>query len=257
MKTLKLGKHIIEQYDSIEELPMSRYQKFSKFLLVDAGVGSDAEHFMEHANRIASFIRVGDKESALKEVENMAQCVQLIISDVSPAFMAFLALIKSVDGEEVQDLTEEGLSKLRSKVDDLPAGLMFGRLAEAKKKLESELRLYFPSLFDSSDEKEYFLLLKRKALVIADQLKRKDLRYHAEELKELDDRMVSFSKPMSFSGSESAEIKSDRQYHDGCLVISSQTGMDPYNLTVLEYYNALGFIQARQKERRKNGKRKR
>lgn len=256
MTVLEIGKHKLEQYDSIEELPMSRYQKFSKFLLVDAGLGSDTEHFVEHANRIAAFIRSDKKEDALKEVRNMVQCVQLITSEISPAFLAFAALIKTVDGEPVEDLSEAGLTRITEKLSDIPAGIMFEKLGELKKKLESELMLYFPKIFESSETKEYYAALKTKALILLDQLEKKDLDYRKEELEAISDKLLTFSLPMTFTGPNSLEIRSDKQYHDGCMVIASQTSMDAARLTVLEYYNALDFIQDKQKKQKKNGRTK-
>lgn len=257
MKTLKLGKHTIEQYDSIDELPMARYQKFSKFMLVDAGLGSDIDHFAEHANRIAAFIRADRKEDALKEIRNMVQCVNLICNEVSPAFLAYASLIKSIDGEAFDDLSEDGLLKVKDKLADVPFVDLFAKLGEVKKKLESELTLYFPRLFESSDTKEYYTLLKKKAQLIAEQLQKKDLYYQKEELDAIDDQLLTFSPPMVFTGPNSMEIKSDKQYHDGCLVITSQTHTDASRLTVLEYYNALNFIQDKQKKQQKDAKKHR
>ena len=45
MKKVKLGGHKVEIYDSIDELPMVRFHKYSKMLMVDAGVGSDINDF--------------------------------------------------------------------------------------------------------------------------------------------------------------------------------------------------------------------
>lgn len=254
MKTLKIGNHTLEQYDSIDELPMCRYQKFNKFLLVDAGLGADADHFAEHANRIAAFIRSDRKEDALKEIRNLVQCVQLISSEINPAFLAFVSLVHSVDGEIVSDLSESGLAHLADKLSDLPAGVVFEKLSDSKKKLESELTLYFPKIFESSETKEYYNLLKSKALILADQLIKKDLSYRKEELETVSDRLLTFSPPMTFVGPNSLEIRLDKQYRDGCLVIASQMSVDVNSLTVLEYYNALDFIQEKQKKQRKHGK---
>lgn len=257
MKTLKLGKHTIEQYESIDELPMVRYQKFNKFMLVDAGLGSDAEHFAEHANRIAAFIRSDRKEDALKEIRNLVQCVNLICNEVSPAFLAYASLVKSIDGQDFDDLSEEGLLRVKDQLSDVPFVDLFARLGEIKKKLESELTLYFPRIFESSEVKEYYALLKKKAQLVAEQLQRKDLDYRSEELQSLEDKILTFSPPMVFTGPESLEIKSDKQYHDGCLVIASQTHIDVARLTVLEYYNALNFIQDKQKKQLKDAKKNR
>ena len=41
MRKIVLAKHKVELYDSIDELPIVRFHKYNKMLLIDAGVGSD------------------------------------------------------------------------------------------------------------------------------------------------------------------------------------------------------------------------
>lgn len=55
MKTLKLAGKTIEVYDDIENLPVTRFHKYNKMLLVDAGIGSDIADFDKHISRIAAF----------------------------------------------------------------------------------------------------------------------------------------------------------------------------------------------------------
>ena len=51
MRELKIGKHSLKIYDSIEELPIVRHHKFSKLMLIDANVGSDISDFDAHLER--------------------------------------------------------------------------------------------------------------------------------------------------------------------------------------------------------------
>ena len=60
MKTLKLAGKTIEVYDDIENLPVTRFHKYNKMLLVDAGIGSDIADFDRHISRIAAFLAKND-----------------------------------------------------------------------------------------------------------------------------------------------------------------------------------------------------
>lgn len=51
MKECIINKHNVVLYDSIDELPMLRFHKYNKMLLVDAGVGSDLSDFDRHIER--------------------------------------------------------------------------------------------------------------------------------------------------------------------------------------------------------------
>ena len=45
MVTIKIGTHDVEMYDSIDELPIIRFHKYQKLLLVDSGIGADINSF--------------------------------------------------------------------------------------------------------------------------------------------------------------------------------------------------------------------
>ena len=51
MKTVKIGERTVEIYDAIDELPMLRFHKYNKMLLVDAGIGSDLQDFDTHIEK--------------------------------------------------------------------------------------------------------------------------------------------------------------------------------------------------------------
>lgn len=71
MKEIEIGKHTVEIYDSIDELPIKRFHKFNKYLLIDAGVGSDLNSISEKINRIVRFIDKEDKANAKIELDNL------------------------------------------------------------------------------------------------------------------------------------------------------------------------------------------
>ena len=52
MVKAKIGKHEVEIYDTIEELPMVRFHKYQKLLLIDAGIGSDITAFDQRGEKI-------------------------------------------------------------------------------------------------------------------------------------------------------------------------------------------------------------
>lgn len=51
MKHIQLDNLNIELYENIEDLPIGRFHKFNKMLLIDAGVGSDIHDFDIHIEK--------------------------------------------------------------------------------------------------------------------------------------------------------------------------------------------------------------
>ena len=73
MKKMTLGMHKVVMYDSIEELPIVRFQKYNKMLLLDAGLGSDVSALDGHLARVSEYIKANDLANAAAEIDNLRQ----------------------------------------------------------------------------------------------------------------------------------------------------------------------------------------
>lgn len=233
------GKNIL-LYDSIDELPIINFQKYNKFLLIDTGIGSDADSIDKHISRIARYIK-DDVPMALKELQNMRQNMFMITNEISPKNMAFAALIHSIDGKKVEDLTDENLKSILEELNFIPHGLLYKIVEGVKKKIQEELELYFPKDFVRANEKENYDKLKRRTLLVLDGIITGYT--HKAEIEEIDDYFFKQSKPITFSGSESAEIAYDKQFETMCTLIAQKVGLDAKKMTVLQFYNTIFTIK--------------
>lgn len=135
MKTLLLNKKIIKVYDSIDEMPIVNFQKYNKYLLIDSGIGSDADDIDSHIVKIAKFIRAGDNKKALQELQNMRQNMYMVNNEISPKYLAFAALIHSIDGKELTDLSDDGLKEVLNRIKKIKHSKIIEFLYSLKKKL--------------------------------------------------------------------------------------------------------------------------
>lgn len=134
MKTIQAGGHKIEIYDAIDELPIKRFHKFNKYLLVDAGVGSDLNDINEKIGRISIYVEKQDKVNARIELDNLRQALYLTAQETNLKHLAFMVLIKSVDGKEVTDLSDEGVRNLQKYFEEQPLNIFTRLLQSVKKK---------------------------------------------------------------------------------------------------------------------------
>lgn len=256
MVTAKIGKHTVEMYDAIDELPIVRFHKYQKLLLIDAGVGSDIVAFDQRTEKMRRYLMDGKIDHAKQELENLRQSVFMIQNEISPKHRAFAVLVAKMDGRECNDLTDDALARLTRELNDAPEKELTAQLEAVKKKIDEELRIYFPALFGDSQVKEYYDLLKKRTLVllrnIIDGVERPD---ETPEIEKLTTALLTYSNPKTFTGSESAEIQFDRQFENLCLVLSEQLHVKPKEYTVLEFYNAFDFVQERAKQAEKAHKR--
>lgn len=241
MKTVFIKGKKIQLYDSIDEMPIVNFQKYNKCVLIDSGLGSDIDSIDNHIVDIAKYVKNGDTKNALQELQNMRQTMHMIVSGVSPKNLAFAALIYSIDGVEQKNLSDEHLQEIMNKLNELPFGLFIDLVEKLKKKLSTELELYFPSEFDSAKEKEAYSKLKSRTLLQLKELI--DDNDYAKNIAEIDKFLFSLHRPKSFIGKDSDEIRYDKQFESACMMISQKTGLNAKQMTVLEFYNTLVNIQ--------------
>lgn len=256
MVTAKIGKHTVEFYDTIEELPIVRFHKYQKLLLVDAGIGSDITAFDQRIEKTRRFLMAGKPEQAQQELENMRQCVFLIQSGVNPKHRAFAALVTKIDGQDCTDIGDDALAAITEKLNDVPESELTAQLEAVKKKIDGELTLYFPALFNDSDVKEYYDILRKRTLEILNGIVAGvDDPAGAEIVDKLTTALITYSNPKMFTGSDGVEIQFERQFENLCLVLSEQLHVEPKKYSVLEFYNAFDFVKERAKQAEKAQKR--
>ncbi|MCM1077874.1 MAG: hypothetical protein NC344_06890 [Bacteroidales bacterium] len=134
MKRTSIGRHSVEIYDSIDELPIRRFHKFNKMLLIDAGVGSDLADFDRHIERAMAYSRSKTPELTSTELDNLRQNVYFIQSGLSPRHLAFAVLVSSIDGKVCEDLSDEALQGVVDLLADVTVKDMTAHFDAVKKK---------------------------------------------------------------------------------------------------------------------------
>jgi len=254
MKKLIINGKLVKVYDSIDELPIINYQKYNKFLLIDSGIGSDVDDVDKHIQKIAKLIN-SDKKLAMQELQNLRLNIHMVNSEISPKHLAFAALIHSINGKELTDLSDDCLKNTLAELNKVKRSWLVDFILSFKKKVEYELDTYFPKTFESSKEKEAYDKLKiRTNLVLESIITEKN---NAKDIDTIDEFIFNLHKPKLFTGSNSIEVLYDKQFENACVVISQKTNMHAKNMTTLEFYNVLENLKKQSEEEQKSLKNKR
>lgn len=238
MQQLNVNNKVIEVYSSIEELPIFRYHKFNKCMLIDSGIGSDLNDVNNAITKAQTLIGANDLENANIVLNNLRNCLFQINEELSPKHLAFVALIKSINGKETNDLSDEGLKKTLSLINDTPKNTFDCFFQAVKKKIEQELNLYFPAFFDSALTKIYFSLLKKRAILQLDAIIEKQSK--ESEIEKIDAEMISLNKPRTFP---KAEIDYDKQFNEMLILVGKELGRDASKMSVFEFYHSLETLK--------------
>jgi len=243
MKKIKIGKYEVELYDSIDELSMLRFHKYNKMLLIDAGIGSDLSDFDARIEKARVYCTTKAPELALLELDNLRQTVYFIQSGINTKHLAFTVLVKSIDGKETNDLSIEGLQKVLEMFSDIPHTEMTAQMEAVKKKIDEELQMYFPTLFDDSSVKEYYDDLLRRTKLMLQAIIKGEWDEVQADIDKITVALITYNKPNVFSGTENMEIQHDKSFENMCLLISQKLHVDAKRQTVLEFYNAFEYIK--------------
>lgn len=247
MRTQKVHGHIVKIYDSIEELPIGRFHKYNKCMLVDSGLGSDLQDADGHFVRAMMLIQSGQGDLAVKELENLRQALYLVGETISPKHLAYAVLVTEVDGKPREDISDEGLKETLEILNDTPKGILDWFFESVKKKIEEELIRYFPAEFENSTIKEYYDLLKRRTLCVLEGIQGKDT---DEEIARIDNRFLMMNKPVAFGGRTNPEIEFDKNHEEMNIIISQQLSINPKDMTVVQYYTAIEYLKAQNKKKK-------
>jgi hypothetical protein len=98
---LTLNNKQVTFYDTIDELPIKRYNLLNKYSLIDLGIGSDVSDIVRHHSRFNQFLELKDYESLYVENENLMINYNFILSSKNIKGYVLASLIKDIDGEKV------------------------------------------------------------------------------------------------------------------------------------------------------------
>lgn len=249
MKIGKINKHTVEIYDSIDELPINRFQRYNKYLLIDSGVGSDLQDVLDHIDRAKIYIK-SNPSMAITELDNMKQAVYLVSEQISPKYIAFAVLVSKIDGQPMDDLTDAGLQRVLDILKEAKKSWIDGILHSVKKKIDEELSLYFPGRFEDATCKEYYDQLRSHTMLkLQHLLTGEDISSASEDIEV---RLAILTKPRIFSGKKSVEIAYDKQFEEMCLILSQNLQIHAQDMTVLQFYNAFEYLQKQAKKMKQN-----
>lgn len=132
----KHGKHEIELFDSIHNLPILRFQRFNKYQMIASEIGNTFADYDQRTVKALQFIRKGMTEEAIQELENRRQTVFNAFNEFTPVGKSFAVLVKRIDKIEYDDFSPDNLDRCLEHLERIGLGTInaIEKLREVKKK---------------------------------------------------------------------------------------------------------------------------
>ena len=119
MKKVQIRENEITFYSSAEEMPIRRYQRFNKFLMMDNEIGSDFEDFNKRGAKAVSLLKNKMIDEAVIELENRRMMVYNAFMEYSPQGRALAILVYSINGKVIENYTSDILDDVLKELDEI------------------------------------------------------------------------------------------------------------------------------------------
>ena len=119
MKLVTIGKHQIQIYDSIRQLPIRRYQKFNKHMMIAMEVGDSVADYDKRMARAMGYLGSEDIKSAGIELTNQRQALHNALQEYSPSGMALATMVYSIDSKVYSNYDEDTLNEVLETLDKI------------------------------------------------------------------------------------------------------------------------------------------
>lgn len=255
MKRIELeNDNYIIKYENAEELPLRRNSKFQKYLLLKSGVGCTIQDVGNHFQNLHGFIAYDKKEEAKKEAENLHYNFFSILNEIEYNDLAFASLIFSINGEKLNDISEENLNKVIDWLSDhgMTKKLVSEEVDDTKERIVNDLKLYFPKFFPESSDFTYFAKIKQgidaSAQKILQQIENESGEVDQEIIKMLDQIskwFVDIKSAKNFTANDpnNCIVKSETSFEELCALVESKGASNPKDFTLIEFYSRLEYIR--------------
>lgn len=225
-------------------MPIKRYNEYQKHAIVKSGIGSTPDDIDARYAKVAAFINEDKKQDALKEIENTRFALLSAINNVNYDSYCFACFVHSIDGVLYDDLSDDGLDFLLTKLAEAEITQLDIETAieEVKKKVNNEIELLFPDLFNVADSLVYYGKIKMYLIEMGQELQNEE-----PNIDEIRKRLLWFqvyNKPMNFRSNDTDNvlIEIDRSFADMCSMMENNGSNNPHLYTCTQFYAKLNYL---------------
>lgn len=250
---IKKGKHIVEVYDSIAELPIKRFHKFTKYQMYSLDIGSSFEDYDSRMKKTYEYLHSGLIQEAIQELNNKRMTVFNAMNEFTPLGKCLAVLVKSIDKRKYTELNEDVLDDVVQRLDEI--GFTYedvvNAINSAKKKLDYECSVYFPTEF-SKRLNDNVLRKAMVSIAVCDYIinPTEETESEADEAQK-EYLVVNSPNEWNTNVAGNLEQKIETEFSMFGISIASETKQNLNTMTVFDFYSTVVMLKERHKNRKK------
>lgn len=245
----KFKRHEIEVYDSIDELPIFRYQKFHKYQMMQNDIGEDFADYDLRTQKALEFMKHGMIAEAMQELKNRRQLVFNAYNEFSAKGKAFAVLIKRID-KKVYDNKKPSSSDLDQVLEDLndigfDIKTSYEILTEKSVSIQKQLSLYFPKKFSSRSGQNYLSLRIKRLKALTDGV----INGEEPDLRDVEKEIISNDIPNSWNIYDEGNLErySEIEFNKLVMAVSKHSQISMNEMSVKDFYSAIEYLEETKK----------
>ena len=249
----KHGSHEIEVFDSVHKLPFLRFQRFNKYQMQSIEIGSSFSDYDQRTGKIIQFLKKGMIPEAIKEMENRRQTVFNAFNEFSPMGKSFAVLVKRIDNVEYKDFTPDDLDrclKHLTKIEfDFEKSIL--TLKEVKKKIETELVVYFPKQFPKNGNIEFTALRIVRIDTLLDSIIEHEKPGHEEKIFNAEKELLEHDLPNVWNiwKENNMERTLEVDSRKFGIAVTEMTNQNIEEITTFTFYASVEHLQEKFKKK--------
>lgn len=247
----KFKNHEIEVYDSIQNLPILRFQRFNKYQMIASEIGNDFYDYEKRTEKALQFLKSGMIEEAKQELNNRRQAVWNAFNEFSPLGKAFAVLVKRIDDVRYEEYTPDDLDRIMEHLNNIGLDIetSLKQLKEVKKKIETELLVYFPKSFQKNANKEQSALRFKLANLKLDEI----IESKTIEKDTLEKEILEHDKPNSWNvwDKDNMERAMEVDFQKFGSIVIEKSGQALSEMTTFTFYVNVELIKERNPKKTK------
>lgn len=244
----KFGKHEIEFYSSIHTLPILRYQKFIKYQMIASDVGSDFTDYDRRTEKALAFLAKGMTNEAILELNNRRQAVYNAYNEFTPTGKTLAVLVKRIDDTQYTEFAPDDLDRIVIHLNNIGFDITttLEKLQEVKKKITTELQVYFPKQFKRSGDMDFSSLRLQRCNLVLDSIIEQTEK-HDKQLYDVEKEILERDKPSVWNvwQEDNMERALEVDFQKFGIAVCEASGQELPKMTTFAFYTTIELLRER------------